>query len=47
MRNSSEDDFASNILNAVIMRYGGVSTIKIAELLLKSKQTIIDYIKED
>lgn len=43
MRNSSEDDFAST----VIMRYGGVSTIKIAKLLLKSKQSIIDYIKED
>lgn len=45
MRNSHEDEFARSILTAVIMRYEGVSTIKIAQFLLKSKQTIIDYIK--
>ena len=45
MRNTHKDEFARNVLTAVVMRYEGVSTIKIAEFLLKSKQTIIDYIK--
>lgn len=45
MRNSHEDEFARNILTAVIMRYEGDSTIEIAHFLLKSKQTVIDYIK--
>lgn len=45
MKNSLESEFERNMLTAVIMRYEGVSTIKIAEFLLKSKQTVIDYIK--
>lgn len=45
MRNSSDDEFARNVLNAVIMRYEGISTVNISKFLLKSKQTIIDYIK--
>ncbi|WML34703.1 winged helix-turn-helix domain-containing protein [Clostridium sp. OS1-26] len=46
MRNSHESEFARNVLTAVAMRYEGFSTIKIAKFLLKSKQTIIDYIKK-
>lgn len=46
MRNSHEDEFARNVLTAVIMRYEGDSTIKISKFLLKSKQTVIDYIKK-
>ena len=38
MRNSSEVEFSRNVLNAVIMRYEGISTIKIAEFLLKSRE---------
>lgn len=45
MRNSHENEFARNMLTAVIMRYEGYSTIKIAQLLFKTKQTVIDYIK--
>ncbi|EKQ53056.1 MULTISPECIES: helix-turn-helix domain-containing protein [unclassified Clostridium] len=45
MENSLENEFERNMITAVIMRYEGVSTIKIAELLLKSKQTVISYIK--
>ncbi len=45
MRNSSKEEFARNVLTSVIMRYEGSSTIEISKFLLKSKQTIVDYIK--
>lgn len=45
MRNSSKDEFARNVLTAVIMRYEGNSTIEISKFLLKTKVTIISYIK--
>lgn len=45
MRNSSKDEFARNVLTAVIMRYEGYSTIEISKFLLKTKVTIIKYIK--
>jgi transposase len=45
MRNSSKNEFARNMLTAVIMRYEGHSTIEISKFLLKTKVTIINYIK--
>lgn len=45
MRNSSKDEFARNVLTAVIMRYEGNSTIEISKFLLKTKSTVIHYIK--
>lgn len=45
MRNSHDSELTRNVLTAVVMRCEGCSTIKIAEFLLKSKQTVIDYIK--
>jgi transposase len=45
MRNSSKDEFARNVLTAVIMRYEGNSTIEISRFLLKAKSTVIGYIK--
>lgn len=45
MRNSSKDEFARDVLNTVIMRFEGSSTKEISTFLLKSKQTVIDYIK--
>lgn len=45
MRNSSNDEFARNVLTSVIMRSEGNSTIEILKFLLKTKATIIIYIK--
>lgn len=45
MRNSSKKEFARNVLTSVIMRYEGYSTIEISKFLLKTKATIIKYIK--
>ena len=45
MRNSSKDEFARNVLTAVIMRYEGNSTIEISKFLLKTKSNFADLIK--
>lgn len=45
MRNSEQNEFARNVLTAVIMRYERHNTINISKFLLKTKQTIINYIK--